>query len=335
MKTALVARLGVIGDQLIASSILPHLKAQGFHVTYLCYAPHGEVVQNNPHIDILRMVPHGTLGKSDAEFMAFWMQAPKLFDRVIHLSSTLESSLVFQVQQPQFWWEPVGRRAVAGRNYLEQTHAIAGVPMEFRPQFFPTDAEARWAEEFAGRAPTVGVVLSGSNFDKMHPRLHEIVAQLLVARQDLSVVLFGADIPRDHGLVQVCMKHVKACISEGASRVRHTIGQPIRRSLALAQQMHVMVGPDTGLMWGVAMEPVGKVVMLSHASPENITKHWTDTITLHADQAEVPCWPCHRLHQGAETCTVQKDSGAAACMASIDPGVVVRAALRQLDLRGT
>ena len=37
-----------------------------------------------------------------------------------------------------------------------------------------------------------------------------------------------------------------------------------------------MIGPDTGLMWGVAMEAMPKIMLLSHASPENITKHWTN-----------------------------------------------------------
>ena len=93
---------------------------------------------------------------------------------------------------------------------------------------------------------------------------------------------------------------------------------PIRRSLAFAQHCDVVVGPDTGLMWSVAFEPMPKVMLLSHASPENITKHWINTTTLHADQNKVPCWPCHRLHNDMSTCTPAKDGvPGAACMADI------------------
>jgi hypothetical protein len=65
--------------------------------------------------------------------------------------------------------------------------------------------------------------------------------------------------------------------------------------------------------------------MLSHASPENITKHWTNTTTLHADQGHVPCWPCHRLHTDGSTCVANHDNDGPACMADISIDTIVRA----------
>jgi len=58
--------------------------------------------------------------------------------------------------------------------------------------------------------------------------------------------------------------------------------------------------------------------MVSHASAENITRHWINTTTLHADPDNVPCWPCHRLHNSIDTCVPFKPgTEVAACMADI------------------
>ena len=67
-----------------------------------------------------------------------------------------------------------------------------------------------------------------------------------------------------------------------------------------------------------------KIVMVSHASAENITKHWVNTTTLHADPDRVPCFPCHRLHNSIDTCTPNKDGGhAAACISDISVETIV------------
>jgi hypothetical protein len=63
------------------------------------------------------------------------------------------------------------------------------------------------------------------------------------------------------------------------------------RGDALAQVADVVVGQETGLLNAVAMEPMRKVVLLSHSTHENLTKHWVNTEALTGD---VPCYPCHR-----------------------------------------
>jgi ADP-heptose:LPS heptosyltransferase len=87
----------------------------------------------------------------------------------------------------------------------------------------------------------------------------------------------------------------------------------------------VVVSPDTGIAWAAAFEPMPKIIMVSHASPENITKHWTNTTTLHADPSRVPCWPCHRLHNDMSTCVSAKDNpNSSACMTDIKVETVVQ-----------
>jgi hypothetical protein len=108
----------------------------------------------------------------------------------------------------------------------------------------------------------------------------------------------------------------------------------IRRSLTQAYVSDCVITPDTGVGWAVALEAMPKIALLSHASEENITKHWVNTTSLHADINRVPCWPCHRLHDDMSTCKPSKDNpNAAACMADISVQSIVEAV--QKVWRGT
>ena len=171
----------------------------------------------------------------------------------------------------------------------------------------------------------VGLAVAGSGFDKMSPHIAPMAARMLSMDPSLRLVLFGGQGKRDQALIETAMTLCRKTVSDGVDRVRHTMMWPIRRSLALARKLDVVVGPDTGLMWGVAWEPVGKVLMLSHASAKNISSHWINAVTLHARQKDVPCWPCHRLHKEAKTCTIDADTGGAKCISSISPDDVIAA----------
>lgn len=331
MKTVLVARLGVIGDQLVASSILPGLKAQGYHVTFMGYRPYTEIHQNNPNIDILRELDQGAFG-AGADFMEFFKRIGPAYDRVIHLSESIERTLVYFDDQVQFWWDDVARRAHSNASYIERTHDLAGVPHDFAPGFFPTAEETAWAADMVdgwAAEPLIGVVCAGSNLDKVYPKMPAAVVRLLTAFPRGRVVFFNGTAPRDTAIVEAVLKTVHDAVPDGTARIIHTTGWSIRRALTMVQRLAVLIGPDTGLMWSAAMDArIRKVVLLSHASPTNITKHWLNTATLSADPQEVPCWPCHRLHRVPETCRAfRKEDGASACIASISPETLLRSVL--------
>ena len=91
----------------------------------------------------------------------------------------------------------------------------------------------------------------------------------------------------------------------------------------------LVIGPDTGPMWAVAMEDMPKILLLGHASPENITKHWHRTVTLHGGP-DVDCWPCHKLHNDKTTCRPDKHDRGAACMSDIDPARIASIAAQFL-----
>jgi ADP-heptose:LPS heptosyltransferase len=162
----------------------------------------------------------------------------------------------------------------------------------------------------------------------------------LIKELGVQVVMLGGPPPyRDFELAKKIMEHVKvqngslAGLTHAASESLKNESWPIRRILTFAAQCDLVIGPDTGPSWAVAFEPVPKIIMVSHTSEENITKHWVNTVTLHADPARVPCWPCHRLHDSFDTCCPVSVNGGefASCISDIGVETIVAAATKQLN----
>jgi hypothetical protein len=74
----------------------------------------------------------------------------------------------------------------------------------------------------------------------------------------------------------------------------------VRKSLAFAQLADAVVGQESMLTNAVCVEPMRKVVLLSHSSRKNLTRDWVNTVAL---SGEVPCYPCHKIHYTMATCT--------------------------------
>ncbi len=233
------------------------------------------------------------------------------------------------VGQTQFHWPASFRRKFCFQNYLETVHDICEVPYEFGPLFYPTDQELEHAaktKKLIGDKCIVWVI-SGTRIDKIHPYASIVVAQLV--REVGPVVALGAP-GKDFGLAKAIQEDLIRFNGNdkgyhvGLSADPEKPNWPIRRVLTFAQAGDVVVGPDTGPMWGTAFEPNKKVMLLSHTSEENVPKHWTNTTVLHADPARVPCWPCHQLHDKMDTCTWNREKTAAACISDIPVQTIVQ-----------
>ncbi len=148
---------------------------------------------------------------------------------------------------------------------------------------------------------------------------------------------------RDHEMAVRIQEHVKR--QNGSTDGLHSMVDefrpdmtfenqrfPIRRILTQLRYCDLVISPDTGPAWAVAMEKVPKIILVSHASAENITGGWRNTVTLHADQERVPCWPCHQLHDSLDTCTPDETKQAAACISSISVSSVLIEAAKILLL---
>lgn len=321
-KTACVVRYGGYGDMLQAANILPELKRQGFHVTVMT-TPRGEdILRHDPHVDAFELQDDDQV--PNQELAPFWAAHRRRFDRFINLSESVEGTLLAMAGRSNHGWPDAVRRREMGKNYLEWTAELAELPYRGESRFFATTEEEKQARSriadvrnaLAGplRAPmqapqrfNIMWCLAGSSVHKMYPH-QDTVMQAVLAEMPEAVIFMTGDM--------LC-KILEAGWEEHP-RVRCLSGEiEIRETLALAQRMDCVVGPETGVLNAVAFEPMGKVIMLSHSSIENLTKHWVNAEVL--TPQGTPCYPCHRLHHGREFCPEHEASGAAMCQWNTSP----------------
>lgn len=331
---AAVARLGGVGDNLIAASVLKPLKKLGYKTEVITSEYAHSVYYNNPWLDKLSVKKEGDIPGGE-EGQRWFLSRANEYERFVHLSHSCEVRHSLQRAQTAFWWPQDYRRKLCAGSFLETVCDIAGVPYDFGPLFHPTQDEkdrALKTKETIG-GPYLAWALAGSRLDKIYPYAAAAICRI-IKELGITVVMIGAG-PDQYKFSEIIAQEVKRSNSslKGLERaLSPTDADPgghqhwsIRRSLTQACFADLVVTPDTGVGWAVAFEPMPKIVMVSHASAENITKHWVNTTTLHADPVRVPCWPCHRLHDSIDTCVAAKDLGAsAACMADIDVETLIQ-----------
>lgn len=291
-KTCAVVRYGAFGDLLMASSILPGLKAQGYHIT-LYTVPRGyEVVSNDPHIDRVVLqdpdqVPNPALG-------AFFAYLQTKYDKFINLCESVEGTFLALPDRIPAKWPHALRHQMMNGNYIDFHHDLAEIPRGAAQRFYPTADEREWAKRERSKIGgefTVLWSLAGSSVHKHYPHMDAVLARLLISVPQVRIVMVGDE---------ACQ--LLEAGWENESRVVRRSGQwTIRQSLAFLDQCDLVIGPETGVLNAAALMDVPKVVMLSHSSHENLTRDWVNCTAL--EPQDTPCYPCHRMHYGFDTCT--------------------------------
>jgi ADP-heptose:LPS heptosyltransferase/predicted SAM-dependent methyltransferase len=307
-KTACVVRFGGFGDMLQAAGVFPQLQAQGFHVTVMTTPKGQEVLQHDPFIDDWYIVDTDQVPNN--ELHAFWAAQSERFDRFVNLSESIEGTLLALPGRVNHAWPHAVRKKRLNLNYHEWTAELAGV--EFKPcaLFWPTDSEIDAAQQLlTWETPTFNVLwaLSGSSIHKFTPHQDAVMARMLIDMPEVRIFLVG-DLACQL-LEQGWEEEPRVlCLSDKLS---------IRETLALAQQVDLVIGPETGVLNAVGMEKTPhKILLLSHSSANNLSKHWQHTQAL--APSDCACYPCHQLHYGPELCEIEPD-GPARCAVNIGP----------------
>lgn len=326
-KTCCISRFGGFGDMLQMSNILPELKRQGYHITVNTTPAGQEIVKNDPHIDDWLIVDPDQV--PNHELPQFWEALGRRFDKFVQLSESVEGTLLAMPGRANHMWPQQVRQVVLNKNYLEWTSFLAELPYHSEARFYATPEEAGKAQGFTTsirlqRAPKdlmIGVptpevfyimwALAGSSVHKFTPHMDAVIARVLMEMPE-AVIIFTGDM--------ACQ--ILEAGWELEPRVYRESGkQTIRETLALAQKMDLVIGPETGVLNAVAFEEdVSKIVMLSHSSKENLTKHWFMTEAL--TPTGTPCYPCHMLHYGKAYCNTDEVTGAARCQVDITPAEI-------------
>lgn len=342
-RWAAVSRFGGVGDNLIAASPLRALKRMGYMTEVISGEPNHVVYLNNPYIDKLSVKKTDTeLPKNDLEGWQKWFVGrSNEYDIFIQASHSCEGRHALFKTMTSFYWSPEYRRKICAGSYLETVHDIGNVPYEFGPLFFPTDEEKEYAQVTKSKIGPRFIlwVLSGTRIDKVYPYAPMAIARI-IKELKAPVVLMGGPTEIERSMADAIRDYVE--LANGTREDLHLAFPdikdpakcwPLRTSLSFALAADLVVTPDTGTAWAVAMEPMPKVVMVSHASAENITKHWVNTITLEADPIRVPCVPCHRLHDDPSTCVANKEGNGAACISDITVEKVVQTVAQQWNVK--
>lgn len=317
LKTVGLVRVGAHGDAIWASSPCALFKEQGYFVTAYIASTGGEILKHDPNIDRLVVLPDGVL--TDDELLAYWAHEAAKHTKWVNLIGSVEQRLLYHPSSNEFYLPHPLRHRFANQNYLEMVHDYAGLPHDFRQRYFPTEQEKQFAQTLKSKLPggdkTPLVILNpcGSGPAKTWPHAQRFL-QLMNDAGINCVVLGDLRLPLEeiepHGIV---------------------LGKdlPVRAALAFAQLADCVVATESLIANSVAMESMLKVVILSHSSNENLTKHWVNTAAIEAPQ--VSCHPCHRVHGGDLTfCAKDTNSGASACMASATADTVADFVLERL-----
>lgn len=322
-KRCIVVRAGGYGDVYVAASTFPHLQAEGWHLTVYTGAKGVDVLKHDPNIDRLVQFDVTQLQQGQLRQMCDYLRGR--CKRFINFSETFEGLLLASPRQTAFWWSHGMRHRYMNGNYLEAAHEAAGVAQVYHQRHYATPEELDEARAWRNdMRQLVVVAATGTGVNKIWPHLTEYALRLVIRNETVHVVILGGV----HGAQHI---EEQTAAEVPATRRVHQIGDtwPIRRALALAQVADLVIGPETGTLNAVALDPTLKIVLLSHSSAENLTKHWTNTTVLSGD---VPCYPCHRLHADWRGCHKDPATELAACQAAIAPMRAIRLTEQLLEL---
>jgi ADP-heptose:LPS heptosyltransferase/predicted SAM-dependent methyltransferase len=305
-KTAAVVRYGAFGDLIQASSILPGLKEQGYHVTIYTTPKALEVVKHDPHIDAVFL--QDTDQVPNAALPHFWDNEKAKFDKWINLSESIEGTLLALPGRTNHLWPLSVRRKYMGAvNYFEFTHDLADVPLPPKPMFYATDEEKAWAKKERasfGEGFCAMFALAGSSVHKVWPHMDGFIARLLLWNKSAKVVLVGDAFSQllEQGW-------------ENEPRVIRKSGKyTIRQTLSLLAEVDMVIGPETGVLNAAGHMSVPKLMFMSHSASEQLTKYWTNVRAV--EPKHTPCYPCHAMVYSFDTCHKDEATGVAKCAAN-------------------
>jgi ADP-heptose:LPS heptosyltransferase/predicted SAM-dependent methyltransferase len=313
-KSCAIVRYGAIGDLMQTSSILPGLKAQGYHITLYTTAKAHEPILHDPNIDAFYLqdkdqVPNSWLG-------TFWANEKPKFDRWINLSESVEGTFLTLPDRMSHQWPKSVKDKYLDTNYLEFMHDIAEIPGPAKVKFYSTLGEKVWAKnerKKLGGDYLVMYALAGSSVHKVWPHMDALFAALLLNHKNCRIVTVGDDA----GML----------LEQGwekEPRVKRKAGKyTIRQTLSLLEQCDLVIGPETGVMNAASYMPMRKVVFLSHSSNNNLTRDWVNTVALEPENT--PCFPCHKLIYGWDQCVQGPETAMALCAENIKPDRVWQA----------
>ncbi|MGH8471426.1 MAG: glycosyltransferase family 9 protein, partial [Gammaproteobacteria bacterium] len=236
-----MCRFGGFGDLLMASSVLPGLRRQGFHVTLMTTPKGQELLREDPHIDDWWIQDEDQV--PNAELPTYWEALSTRFDRFVNLSESVEGTLLAVPGRANHAWpDEMRQRRLGSVNYLDFIHEIAQVPRGPMVRFYTSEAERQWARDLRAELGDESFVvlwsLSGSSLHKAYPWTDNVVARLMTDCPRAKVVFVG----------DTACQILEMGWEEEPRVICKSGVWSIRESLAFLEVADCVVGPETGVL---------------------------------------------------------------------------------------
>ena len=315
-KQCLIIRYGAFGDILWSTPVLRELKKEGYYVVYNCTERSAPVLRECPWVDEFLIqgnddIPNEDLGD-------YWKTIGRDFDRVINFSQSVERSLLKAEGTPEFMWSHNKRHRECNVNYQDQTMKWAGYP-RLKGEL-PIMHFSEWEEQLGGIFRRsfkdkflIVWSLAGSSYHKIYPWANYVADRIAKEHKDTVIVTVG-----DY----IC----KVLEWDNDITIRRSGEFTIRQSMILTKYADLVLGTETGILNAAACYDTPKIVLLSHSSVENLTKHWKNCTSLSPAHSRCKCYPCHQLHYSRASCPCgMVERRATLCMENIKPETVYAA----------
>ena len=312
----LLVRIGAIGDMLIVTPLIRHMKQQGHEVYVLTKKIGLEVLAHNPNVDQLILHDDAVPNRSLGEYFDF-VGKENGCDKVIDLCESIESVLSLNPDDPAYNYPKYERAAQCNRNYYEFTFEKAGFDwkgVDLRPEYFTIKDEE--VENRSLRVNHLGKLfivwaLAGSSINKTYPYVGQVISNLLKRHDDLVFVTMGKE----------SCQILEVNIPEHERVLKMSGKWSLRQSLTMIKNCHVFIGPDTGTLHASGAWDLPKIGLLNSTTIENITKHFKNDFSI---EAKVPCAPCFRIiNSPYAQCPIDNATRAPICATEgLDPALL-------------
>ena len=293
-KTVCICRYGALGDMVLLTPLIRKYAEDGYEVTMNITPYAAPLLDNNPYVHNIILqerdaVPNQDLGP-------YWDEWRKDYDVYLNLSESIEGRLLKVENRKEFYTTKEWRHRTCGhQNYQDWTMELGGYPKEVgakgelyfsRPEIF----NARTMREANKGKFVILWGLNGSSHHKVYPLIEPVAYEFLDRHSDAKMFLVGGPEAERYQF-----NHPQVVGVAGKWELRQTLAN-------LAMVADLVVGPESMVVNVASCYDVPKIVFLSHSSPENLTKYWTNTAAMEPDLQAAPCYPCHQLHYSLESC---------------------------------
>ena len=264
VKTACVLRWGAIGDAIMVTPVYRLLKEEGYHVTAHVENQGKEVLKNNPYID--KVIIHEKGSTPIKDLGKYWASTCKGLRQVHKPFGEYRTGVTCPHGKKEFDLPKAERQKRYNHNYYDRTMELSGYPDKkgMNGELFFSPFEESLVRRSRKKLKNKFVILwslSGSAHHKFYPWAEAVGKELEKKYDDIVIMTVG------DGLC--CMLEW-----EGKNMKHYSGTWGIRKSLLWTKYADLVIGTETGILNASGCFDTPKIVMLSHSTEENLSKHW-------------------------------------------------------------